>query len=221
MRPIEVTLYNALVVFPAGRFRLRSDRYGLLNPLHNYPTQTNHVIGPFGGGLPKKLEVGEQFTVHLVPDHEFLAKGNYQRIGFTDTFGRSHWASRRTSLRRCPTFESSARGRARIGELRNEPPRSRSCITLPTHQQRNDIRPPAESEEMIVVNTVRMVAALLAAICWFMSARTKLTRVRAGLEELDKVTQLADDLQIMGKWNAAAAGFACVAAVAELLIAFG
>jgi hypothetical protein len=95
MGPIEVTLYNALVVFPAGRFRLRSDRYGLLNPLHNYPTQTNPVIGPFGGGLPKKLEVGEQFTVHLVPDHEFLAKGNYQRIGFTDTFGRSHWASRR------------------------------------------------------------------------------------------------------------------------------
>jgi hypothetical protein len=79
----------------------------------------------------------------------------------------------------------------------------------------------AEGEEMVVVNTVRMVAALLAAICWFMSARTKLTRVRAGLEELDKVTQLADDLQIMGKWNAAAAGFACVAAVAEILIAFG
>jgi hypothetical protein len=52
------------------------------------------------------------------------------------------------------------------------------------------------------VNAVRIVAALLAALCWFMSARTKLTRVRAGLEELDKVTQLADDLQMMGKWNA-------------------
>jgi hypothetical protein len=74
---------------------------------------------------------------------------------------------------------------------------------------------------MKIVNTIRIVAALLAAVCWFMSARTKLTRVRAGLEELDKVTQLADDLQTMGKWNAAAAGFACVAAVADLLIALG
>jgi len=54
-----------------------------------------------------------------------------------------------------------------------------------------------------------------------MSARTKLTRVRAGLEELDKVTQLADDLQMMGKWNARAAAFACIAAVADALIAFG
>jgi hypothetical protein len=71
------------------------------------------------------------------------------------------------------------------------------------------------------VNTVRIVAALLAALCWFMSARTKLTRVRARLEELDKVTQLADDLQKMGKWNAAAAGFACIAAVADVLITIG
>ena len=72
---------------------------------------------------------------------------------------------------------------------------------------------------MKIVNTVRIVAALLAAVCWFMSARTKLTRVTAGLEELDKVTQLADDLQIMGKWNARAAAFACIAAASELLIA--
>jgi hypothetical protein len=32
---------------------------------------------------------------------------------------------------------------------------------------------------------------------------------------------MADDLQKMGKWNAAAAGFACIAAVADLLIAIG
>jgi len=36
---------------------------------------------------------------------------------------------------------------------------------------------------------------------------------KGGLEELDKVTQLADDLQMMGKWNARAAAFACIAAV--------
>jgi hypothetical protein len=35
------------------------------------------------------------------------------------------------------------------------------------------------------------------------------------------VTQLADDLQMMGKWNARAAAFACIAAVADALIAFG
>ena len=74
---------------------------------------------------------------------------------------------------------------------------------------------------MKTVNAVRIVAALLAEVCWFMSARTKLTRIRAGLQELDKVTQLADDLQTMGRWNAAGAAFACIAAVADVLIAFG
>src|SRR5262249_58306791 len=32
-------------------------RYGVVNPLHNFPIQTNHTIGPFSGGLPKPLEV--------------------------------------------------------------------------------------------------------------------------------------------------------------------
>ena len=44
MGPIEVTLYNALVVFPAPPFQLRSGRYGLLIPLDNYPTQTSRPI---------------------------------------------------------------------------------------------------------------------------------------------------------------------------------
>lgn len=59
---------------------------------------------------------------------------------------------------------------------------------------------------MNIVNAVRIVAALLAALRWFMSAHTKLTRVRAGLEELDKATQLADDLQ-MGKVERRRRGF--------------
>jgi hypothetical protein len=28
----------------------------------------------------------------MIPDHEDLAKDNYDRVGFIDTFGRSHWA---------------------------------------------------------------------------------------------------------------------------------
>jgi hypothetical protein len=100
MGPVQVTLHSALVAYRRGVFP--SHRFGLLNPLHNYPMQTKHTIGPFGGGLPKKLDVGEQFTVYLIPDHEMLAKGDYQRIGFTDTFGRSHWAPRRRILETLP-----------------------------------------------------------------------------------------------------------------------
>jgi len=61
MGPVQVTLYYALVTY--SRWAPRLSSVGVLNPLHNYPAQTTHSIGPFGGGLPKKLDVGEQFSV--------------------------------------------------------------------------------------------------------------------------------------------------------------
>jgi hypothetical protein len=97
MGPIGVTLYNTIgASFPWWRRRAAS--IGLLNPLPRFPDwpgQFNDAAGPFAGGLPKKVEVGEQFTVYFVPDHEALASEKLDRIGFTDTFGRFHWAPRR------------------------------------------------------------------------------------------------------------------------------
>jgi hypothetical protein len=56
----------------------------------------------------------------------------------------------------------------------------------------------AEGEEVKIVNAVRIIAALLAALCWFMSARTKLTRVRArGTRQGDTIGRRpADDGQM-------------------------
>jgi len=97
MGPIGVTLYNTIgASFPWWRRRAAS--IGLLNPLPRFPDwpgQFNDAAGPFAGGLPKKIEVGEQFAVYFVPDHETLASEKIDRIGFTDTFGRFHWAPRR------------------------------------------------------------------------------------------------------------------------------
>ena len=67
-------------------------------------------------------------------------------------------------------------------------------------------------------NIVLIVAAIIAAACWFKSATIKLTRIKPGLEELNRVTKLADDLQAMGWWNCAAATFAGVAALADFLL---
>ena len=73
---------------------LKTRSFFLLSPIPNYPQDTELSIGPFAGGLPKKLEVGEQFTAYFIPDHEGLAKGEAARIGFDDTFGTLHWAPR-------------------------------------------------------------------------------------------------------------------------------
>ena len=54
----------------------------------------DHTIGPFSGGLPKTLAVGQQFSVYFIPDHEMLAGSGYDRIGFHDTFGKFHWAKK-------------------------------------------------------------------------------------------------------------------------------
>src|SRR5262249_18462678 len=71
-------------------------RYGVVNPLHNFPIQTNHTIGPFSGGLPKPLEVGDSFSAYFpyAAEKTFLAD-DLKQIGFFDTFHRHHWAPRR------------------------------------------------------------------------------------------------------------------------------
>ena len=96
--PGEVTLHAA-VAAPKRRFwqRLlrRSRSIGILNPLENFPMQTNHSVGPFGGGLPKKISVGEQFSLYFTFKHEGLRDDGLVDVGVTDTFGRYHWSRRK------------------------------------------------------------------------------------------------------------------------------
>jgi len=57
--PIECTLHNA-VVRTYGQ-----TGWGMLNPLEGFPLLTDLTKGPFSGGLPKKLAVGESFSVYF------------------------------------------------------------------------------------------------------------------------------------------------------------
>jgi hypothetical protein len=100
MGPGEVSLRHALIEF-RGNF-YESKGFGLLSTLDNYPLHQDTTRGHFGAGFPVKVAVGEQFSAYLVPAHEKLAKGDYQRIGFTDSFGRSHWAPRQDILAALP-----------------------------------------------------------------------------------------------------------------------
>jgi hypothetical protein len=70
---------------------------------------------------------------------------------------------------------------------------------------------------MTFVSVIKILATASAALCWFMSARVAITSIAPGIEELDKVTLLAADLQKMGMWNLYAAASACAAAVMEVI----
>jgi hypothetical protein len=100
MGPGEVSLRKALTVFHEHIFQ--SKRFGLLSTLDNYPLHGDTTRGYLGAGFPVKLAVGEEFSAYLTPAHEALAKGDYRRIGFTDSFGRYHWAPRRDILETLP-----------------------------------------------------------------------------------------------------------------------
>ncbi|MCP3444206.1 hypothetical protein [Bradyrhizobium sp. CCGUVB14] len=100
MGPGEVILDKALGNF-IGYFG-QTTRYLLLSTLWDYPTHMDLTLGRLGAGFPVKLAVGESFSAYLVPAHERLAKGDYQRIGFTDSFGRDHWAPRKDILEALP-----------------------------------------------------------------------------------------------------------------------
>jgi len=102
---VEITLKRAMIVFREAWFAYNS--YGTLHVLPDLPQNSDSASGDpmgelFAGGFPKKLALGEQFSVYLVPDHETLASGDYQRIGFQDTFGRSYWAPRRNVVKTLP-----------------------------------------------------------------------------------------------------------------------
>jgi hypothetical protein len=101
--PGAVTLYAAicrprldqgsLPLFLRRRLGLNS-RYILLNPLSHFPADTEATDGPFSGGLPKKLDVGESFSASFVYKHDGLRDTDIIDVGFDDTFGRDHWVPR-------------------------------------------------------------------------------------------------------------------------------
>ena len=62
--PTEVTLNNAIAKGKKKLFSSKKIR-GLLNPLENFPYIQGQSNGPFSGGLPKKLAVGESFSVYF------------------------------------------------------------------------------------------------------------------------------------------------------------
>lgn len=67
--------------------------FGLLNPLEGFPTRMDHTVGPFSGGLPKKLTVGETFSSYFSRKVDWF-ENKVWGVGFSDSFGRNHWCSR-------------------------------------------------------------------------------------------------------------------------------
>jgi hypothetical protein len=90
--PMEITIKNAQL---ERRALWNTDQFGLLFPLHNFPYVRGMTQGPFSGGLPKKLAVGDEFSLYFPPNHLDFADEKWTDVVLVDTFDRHHRAPRR------------------------------------------------------------------------------------------------------------------------------
>jgi hypothetical protein len=93
--PIPATVTGSFARMGRGWFK--RPELGFINPLSNFPHNLMHTQGPFSGGLPKKLEVGEEFSLKYWYGKNWMDE-KPTAIGVRDTFGRFHWCSR-TNIR--------------------------------------------------------------------------------------------------------------------------
>jgi hypothetical protein len=90
--PIVATVASSLAQTDEGFFRRR--RFGLIQPLTSFLMDPKHTSGPFTG-LPKKLEVGEEFSLkYWYGESSFIGNPRILRVGVRDSFGRLHWCRR-------------------------------------------------------------------------------------------------------------------------------
>jgi hypothetical protein len=90
--PAEIPIRSALIVISTGR--LKRGQFALVNPIHNLLTP-DVGVGPFAGGLPKTLKVGEGHTAYFPHTAHSFARDDLLKVGFNDAFGRFHGASRK------------------------------------------------------------------------------------------------------------------------------
>ncbi|WP_157134600.1 hypothetical protein [Sphingomonas sp. PAMC 26605] len=69
----------------------KRDGWGLINPIHSLDNP-DIEMGPFAGGLPKKLSVAETFSLFFPHSAENFLGQDITRVGIQDSFGRNHWA---------------------------------------------------------------------------------------------------------------------------------
>jgi hypothetical protein len=90
--PIACTITHAMAVVydPVKRKKV----YGLINPTKNISISIEDTDGPFTN-LPKKIEVGEEFSLRFWSGEKSFIGDEVDRVGVTDTFGRHHWCKHR------------------------------------------------------------------------------------------------------------------------------
>jgi hypothetical protein len=78
----------------------RTKAYETINPIDGDPTDPNpNGIGPYGGGLPAKIDAGEVKSFYFPYTKDTFLKENLARVGINDSYHRIFWC-RRSDMRK-------------------------------------------------------------------------------------------------------------------------
>ncbi|KQZ05877.1 hypothetical protein ASD21_17980 [Caulobacter sp. Root1455] len=89
--PSEVEFYSVICIHREGLFKTT---FSLLQPINDINEMPYRSTGPFGGGLPKQLKIGDRWSVYFPWTQNAVARGRLLKIGIADNFNRRHWAPR-------------------------------------------------------------------------------------------------------------------------------
>ncbi|MCE8508583.1 hypothetical protein KBY28_08995 [Ruegeria pomeroyi] len=85
---------QAAIAAKSRRFASTAETEGMLNPYNDYPNDLESA-GPFSGGLPRDLEVGEVFSAYFPIAEHWFTEEKLMKFGFLDSFGRRHYSTSR------------------------------------------------------------------------------------------------------------------------------
>lgn len=81
--------------------------HGYINPINgNVDTDSPKSIGPYSGGLPRKLDAGETYSFYFPYDKDVeMFKESLLKVGVRDTYNQFFWCSRRDAKRDVQKFK--------------------------------------------------------------------------------------------------------------------
>jgi hypothetical protein len=91
--PTEVVI-NTVGITILRMWPWQRPQHAIVNPIANI-MMPDIATGPFGGGLPRTLKVGESHSLYFPYDSRSFGRERLGRVGLSDNFDRFHDAPRR------------------------------------------------------------------------------------------------------------------------------
>lgn len=102
--PGELTVTSAAIKL-ARKHPRRKEGHGLVIAYNDYPNDLS-ARGVSSGGLPRKLQVGDQMSLHYPVEDFWFESNSMAKIGIVDSFGRFHWSTMSNVKRLRKQFEA-------------------------------------------------------------------------------------------------------------------